>query len=66
MCGRYLALAPGPPLYARPGRLALKRGTDVMLAVLSGETYNYLVARGWSAAECRAFIVRVLTAELLG
>jgi AcrR family transcriptional regulator len=46
--------------------VSVRRATDVMLTLLSAETYQHLcVRRGWSAADCRKWLVEVLTQQLL-
>jgi AcrR family transcriptional regulator len=46
--------------------VSLRRATDVMLTLLSAETYQQLsIRRGWSAADCRKWLVEVLTEQLL-
>ena len=46
--------------------VTVRRGTDVMLAILSGETYQHLAyRRGWSAAACRNWFFDVLGQQLL-
>jgi AcrR family transcriptional regulator len=56
-------------LLAKRGRLrrgvTVKRGTDILLAILSGETYLHLARRGWSKAACRAWYFDVLSQQLL-
>jgi AcrR family transcriptional regulator len=58
-------------LLAKRGKLrrgvSLRRGTDIVLTVLSGETYLQLsTRRGWSQAECRAWFLDVLERQLFG
>ncbi len=44
----------------------LRLATDVMLTILSAETYHHLsVRRGWSRAECRKWFLDVLGQQLL-
>jgi AcrR family transcriptional regulator len=45
--------------------VTVKRGTDILLAILSGETYLHLARRGWSKAACRAWYFDVLSQQLL-
>jgi AcrR family transcriptional regulator len=43
-----------------------RRATDVLLVVMSAETYQQLRAgRGWSQSACRAWLVDVLSQQLL-
>jgi AcrR family transcriptional regulator len=54
-------------LLAKRGKLKKgmthERATDILLAILSGETWLHLIARRWSRAECRAWFVDVLTQQ---
>jgi AcrR family transcriptional regulator len=44
----------------------VRRATDVLLTVVSAETYDHLtVRRGWSSGECRRWFVDVLRQQLL-
>jgi AcrR family transcriptional regulator len=57
-------------LLAKRGRLRrgldVRRGTDILLTLLSAETYQQLaVRRGWSAGECRKWLLDVLRQQLL-
>jgi AcrR family transcriptional regulator len=57
-------------LIAKRGKLrrgvSVRRATDVMLTLLSAETYLHLtVRRGWSASACRKWLLEVLTQQLL-
>jgi AcrR family transcriptional regulator len=57
-------------LIAKRGKLrrgvSTRRATDVMLTLLSAETYQHLSVRcGWSASDCRKWLVEVLTQQLL-
>lgn len=45
--------------------LSIAKATDVMLVIFSGPTYQALLDRGWSHAECRRFFVDVLAQQLL-
>ncbi|MCA9675983.1 MAG: hypothetical protein H6709_23380 [Kofleriaceae bacterium] len=46
--------------------LTVKRATDVLLTVASGEVYQMLRDRGWRAAEAHAWMRDVLCDQLLG
>jgi AcrR family transcriptional regulator len=46
--------------------VSLRRATDVLLTVVSGETYQHLVRRRWSKNERRAWLLDVLAQQLLG
>jgi AcrR family transcriptional regulator len=55
---------------AKKGKLrtgtTARRATDILLTVLSAETYQQLTAgRGWSPAECRRWMLDVLAQQLL-
>jgi AcrR family transcriptional regulator len=57
-------------LLARRGGLrrgvSVSRGTDIVLAILSGETYQHLAhRRRWSEASCRKWFLDVLGQQLL-
>jgi AcrR family transcriptional regulator len=57
-------------LIAKRGKLrrgvSIRRATDVLLTLLSAETYQHLSVRcGWSTADCRKWLVEVLTQQLL-
>jgi AcrR family transcriptional regulator len=43
-----------------------RRATDILLTVVSGETYQHLAGRRWSNAECRAWLLDLLAHQLLG
>jgi AcrR family transcriptional regulator len=46
--------------------LTVKRGTDILLTLLSGDVWNALAtSRGWSTKECRNFLVDALIHALL-
>lgn len=46
--------------------VTIRRATDILLTVLSGETYQHLaIRRGWSHAECRKWFLDVLVQQLL-
>lgn len=46
--------------------VSARKATDVLLALLSGETYEHLaLRRGWSRAELRKWLVDVLSHQLL-
>jgi hypothetical protein len=46
--------------------VSVRRAIDVMLTLLSAEMYQQLsIRRGWSAADCRKWLVEVLTEQLL-
>lgn len=46
-------------------RMTRRRATDILLTLLSAETYHQLTTgRGWSVAECRRFLIDVLTHQL--
>jgi len=48
------------------GGVGVKRATDVLLTVLSAETYHQLTAgRGWSPADCRQWLLELLAQQLL-
>jgi len=47
-------------------RVTLRRATDVLLTILSAETYQHLaVRRRWSTAACRKWFLQVLSEQLL-
>ncbi len=46
-------------------KLTAPRATDVLFVVLSPETYDALVRRGWSKAQCKRWLTETLTRELL-
>lgn len=46
--------------------LTPSRATDVMLVLFSAQTYQALIERGWSRAQCRRFLIDVLSQQLLG
>lgn len=47
------------------GGMSSQRATDVMLAILSAETYTFLTSRqGWSQDACRAWFLDVLCHQL--
>jgi AcrR family transcriptional regulator len=57
-------------MLAKQGKLrrgvSVRRATDILLTVLSAETYQHLaIRRGWSEAECREWFVQVLEQQLL-
>jgi AcrR family transcriptional regulator len=57
-------------LLAKRGKLRrgvdVRRGADILLTILSAETYQHLaVRRGWSRAECRRWFLDVLRQQLL-
>jgi AcrR family transcriptional regulator len=57
-------------LLAKRGRLrrgvSARKGTDILLALLSAEVYDHLaLRRGWSTAELRKWMVDVLAQQLL-
>jgi hypothetical protein len=46
--------------------ITVQRATDVLLTIVSAETYQQLTAgRGWSRAEVRKWLLEVLTQQLL-
>lgn len=57
-------------LLAKRGKLrrgiGARKATDILLTVLSAETYGqFVLRRGWSRAELRKWLVDVLTHQLL-
>jgi AcrR family transcriptional regulator len=57
-------------MLAKRGKLrrgvSVRKATDILLAVLSAETYEHLaLRRGWSTTELRKWLVDVLTQQLL-
>jgi AcrR family transcriptional regulator len=45
--------------------LTIQRGTDIMLAILSAETYQHLAARGWSKSDIKKWLFDLLAQQLL-
>jgi hypothetical protein len=44
--------------------MSIPRTTDILLVVLSAETYRALARRGWSARACERWLVDVLAQQL--